>query len=524
MSVADRASRLSVRPRAVPRVRLRSAVTVLLVAGICAIPVALYAPFFNEPFARDEGFYAAATQGMLHGQVPYRDFFDNKPPLIYGWYALSFLLFGETVWAPRVLVSLLISLATLCIYFNGRMIYSHRGGVVAATAFALSIGITKFEINANTEFFMLLPMTAGLLAYNKARQTDNGWLYLAAGVAGGVTILTKTIYVLPMVFLFCFAVWTSRRKGDRYAILTPSAWGRPALMIVGSLLALAVVSVPIILAGAFGDMVEALTYYSFIYSGDAPLAGRVLALTFSPLFIALVAGPWLLVAILGAVVMLRGEQRQAGILLSGWYIAGLVSIFVVGRYYTHYYAAVLPAMALLIPPGFDWVAERWRTRLGNFLVLVVLPLSLMTPLSFSINTYMQPDPAARHDAKFGLDRETSWEFQSLALGQWLKDHTSPGDYIYDFGFESQIYFYADRTSPTRFYFDHAFGLDEKYEREAIAELSENPPLYVVDSARYEGASAINYYSYPVHKWVVQNYDYVGKIYFADIWRLKGAVE
>ncbi|MCI0839710.1 MAG: hypothetical protein J4O00_08795, partial [Chloroflexi bacterium] len=59
---------------------------IALIAAICAIPILLYLPFLAEPFMRDEGFYAAVAQQMLDGGIPYRDAFDNKPPMIFVWY------------------------------------------------------------------------------------------------------------------------------------------------------------------------------------------------------------------------------------------------------------------------------------------------------------------------------------------------------------------------------------------------------------------------------------------------------
>lgn len=495
---------------------------VLLVAGICALPVLLYAPFFNEPFMRDEGYYAAASQAMLHGAIPYTDFFDNKPPLIYVFYAASFLMFGETLWAPRLLVSLMISLAALCVYFNARLLFSsHKTGVIAAATFATSIGLAKLETNANTEFFMLLPMTAGLLAFTQARRTGSRWWYLAAGALGGAAILTKTIYVIPMAFLFLFAVVQKWRcSPDGASLLSPVVWLGPSLMIAGSLAVFAVFAVPLALMGAFGDMVEGLTYYSWIYSGHVSLSARLIATVKSPAFLVFVTGPWVVLAAFGAFVLLRAKDKDTGLLLAGWFAANLASIYAVGRFYNHYYIVLLPAMALLVPAGIDLLLKNWRTIPGQAFIAVAMPVLLMAPLALTIHIYAQPTPSDRHIAKYGGDR-TDWEAQSPALGEWLKEHTNPGDYIYNFGFQSELYFYADRTSPSRFFFDNALGLDEKYERQAVEQLSESPPAYVIDSAIYERKTELNYYSEPVHQWVEQNYDYVGKIHYADIWRLKG---
>src|SRR3989442_11904289 len=132
----------------------RRAGTVCSVIAIALIPVLLYLPFLNEPFDRDEGFYAAVGQLILDGDLPYRHAFDNHPPVIFGWFAISFALFGEHLWAPRLLVSLLLSVTTVLVYVQARVLFSGREALIAAFAFASSIGISRFHTNANTEYFI----------------------------------------------------------------------------------------------------------------------------------------------------------------------------------------------------------------------------------------------------------------------------------------------------------------------------------------------------------------------------------
>src|SRR5512132_3256049 len=91
----------------------RPTAELVFLLALLAIPILLYLPFAGIPFERDEGVYATVAQGLLRGEMPYRDLFDNKPPLVYAWYALSFLLFGERVVAPRILAAVLLSLTTL---------------------------------------------------------------------------------------------------------------------------------------------------------------------------------------------------------------------------------------------------------------------------------------------------------------------------------------------------------------------------------------------------------------------------
>jgi len=46
----------------------------------------------------DSGFYAYYGKAILHGQIPYRDVWDDKPPLGYYLDALGLFIFGQTPW------------------------------------------------------------------------------------------------------------------------------------------------------------------------------------------------------------------------------------------------------------------------------------------------------------------------------------------------------------------------------------------------------------------------------------------
>ena len=66
----------------------RNAACAIALIVICLLPILLYLPFLNEPLQRDEGYYATVGRMLLSGGLPYRDAFDNKPPVVFGWYAL----------------------------------------------------------------------------------------------------------------------------------------------------------------------------------------------------------------------------------------------------------------------------------------------------------------------------------------------------------------------------------------------------------------------------------------------------
>jgi hypothetical protein len=197
-----------------------------------------------------------------------------------------------------------------------------------------------------------------------------------------------------------------------------------------------------------------------------------------------------------------------------------LGIIAAGRFYDHYYVLLLPALALLLPFGVQLLVEGWRNRYARILIAGLVPLSLFTPLFFAGEIYLQPNADERHAAKYPGDYKTEWEIQGPDLAAWLDARTDESDYIYNFGFASEIYFYSDRRSPTRFMFDHPFAFGREYEERAIRELEANYPAYVIDTASLERRTKLNYISPRILAWIGQNYDYVGRIYHADVYRLR----
>ncbi len=86
----------------VPRLTVRDPDAGLRVASWFVVAFACL-QILTFSFGRDQGIYALVGEGPAHGQLPYRDLWDFKPPGIFFIYGLAQGLLGKSMLAPRLL-------------------------------------------------------------------------------------------------------------------------------------------------------------------------------------------------------------------------------------------------------------------------------------------------------------------------------------------------------------------------------------------------------------------------------------
>jgi len=105
------------------RDRPESSRTDLLIGCVIAVFAAVSAlPLMRIASAMDEGIVLQGGIRILHGQVPYRDFFSFYTPLSYYVAAAAFRVFGETLVGARVVLLIYSALMSLIVYLLARRI------------------------------------------------------------------------------------------------------------------------------------------------------------------------------------------------------------------------------------------------------------------------------------------------------------------------------------------------------------------------------------------------------------------
>ena len=437
---------------------------------------ALRAPVADLPFERDEGEYAYIAQRWLAGDVPYRDAFDQKPPGVFAFYAVTMKLGGETPAAVRWGAQLATITALGALVWIGARLFSPAVGVAAAFAGALLSSDPAWLGNAvNTEQVALAPISFGALCALVAGTQRRLAFSLAVGVLGGMALLLKPV-TAPIV---AFEIATAACLAGR-----PLAHGIAAACGVAA--ALAPVALYLAAHGAGQAFFDAVVWNNLAYAGDTRLADypRYFAAHFGPtlrplgpLYGASLAAP---LALLGAARPPTGTRRRLG-WVAAWFAASLPAIAMGGHFRQHTFALALPPLALLAAMGLDAIG---RIAFGGHgIARVFAPIAALSLVAHGVAASWWYFGPARHEARLHRIYGSNPFPEAPALGAWIAAHSAPEERVFIYGSEPELLFYAGRSSASRYVYVYpltmALPAVAARQSEALGEFDAAPPRYVV---------------------------------------------
>ncbi len=441
----------------------------LAVAAIVALPVLLALPVVGRPIAIDEAIFATIARGMLDGQLLYRDLFDHKPPVIFAWYALNFLLFGESMAPVRLSIAVTLAATALLMFLLIRRLYSDASAYLGAALFAVSTGIRSLVPQAGTDPLMLLPMVGSLLAFVTAMQDGRPRLFLLAGGLGAVATLTKPVAAFTLIALGVFALVWGWREAASFGRLRPALY-----LAAGAAAALALALVPFVATGTLGDAADANIQFNAAYGSLQSVSDRARSLVRGTALFWFVYPPLSFTAALGLVVLMHRRRWPGDHLVVFWAAAATAGVVTPGWLFLHYFAQLLPAMALLAAAFFeaqraslDAIRRKPAVLIAGGVLVAVALLPALSPSLYARGSF-----AERPDWRPELER----------LGEYLSERTAAEDMIYMYGFIPEIYFYADRLPAARYFVDAHLFIRPAAMKETARTLRADPPEFIVDTS------------------------------------------
>lgn len=314
----------------------------------------------------DERVYAVVADEIVDGGQPYVSAVERKPPLLFWTYAAVFEAFGEYNWDALHAVSIAWVLLTMAgLYVIGRRLFNHKTGLVAALLYCIfQPGIYWNNEAFNGEVLMNLPVVwACAVALAPSRSRFRAELF-ASGAMLAAGFLLKQPAALAAIPVGHYLFMRNYRTTRGYSFF--DSLGQVGMLSAGFVSVLGLVAA---LLWREGLLREAL--YWTIGDHDVPYIFWSSAVERSVLFAATCL-PLIIGSCLAATEEshwhARPAERAALLLLT---LVSAVGVAVTGRFYPHYYIAVIPFLSLLAAPLF---ADLWTRSLTSASV----PFSTLT--------------------------------------------------------------------------------------------------------------------------------------------------
>ena len=456
--------------------RDRKRVWTFVALGIILLVSLLRAMHLGFPLERDEGEFGYIAQEMLRGVPMYESAYTQKLPGTYFFYALFLSVFGQSITAIHLGLLLVNAVIMALLFLILRKTHSAPAGCLGALVFgvtALSPNVLGFAGHAT--FFVSLFALLGLLLLLYAREKGLLALFFSSGLSFGFAFLMKQSGVffapLAIVFLALDDLAFKPRQPVRFAL-------RSLVLGVGSILPALILFTYYAAIGKF----SLLWFWAFKLAGEfsrhfsAQVVQAFLAMT--QYVTAGFALPWIL-SVVGLLVMLRDRTLGRNRYLYLTFAAACFLTIVPGFYFTpHYWISLLPAVALLIG-ALAGAAERWRGWAATA-VWIVTGLGLILGVARQESFYFGRVSDAEQARTIYFGNPFS---ESIEIGKYLKEHTTPQDRIAILGSETQIYFYAQRRSASRFVNTYFLTADHPKNREMqhemIRDIEQARPKYLL---------------------------------------------
>ncbi len=458
----------------------------LWLAAILTLSTLLRLAFLHEPFEMDEGQYAGIAQEILRGGLPYRDAIEIKPPGAFYLYALAITTFGATTEAIRIFTALYAGMTLLAVYAVTRALSGVRGALWGALIFGVYSTFPLLQgSGCNTEVFLLLPLTAGAWFFiTAADQGKRSYLH-GAGLCAGIALLIKPV-ALPLVALQLLLILFLPPATGR---IKSAALNLAAFILPLGLCALATFSY-FFLKGGLDDLLywtfEFPRHYRESGAGGLTPAKALNYLASSLLVPALLGLPsalWLGVT----------RRTMAGIFPLALLLAASLAVTLPGKYFPHYFITLLPFLAIPGGVGLGRILE--MTGVPRILALLILLAAVALSVEKNYKFYVVYSPETVSLRKYGVPLFV----ESAAVARYLREHTRPDEYIFQWGMAPELYFLADRRFPNPFLGSLVPGWSRNPDRAAetlLQSLNQKRPAYLVvqpECADFRGEKEVSSY-------------------------------
>ncbi|MDR2480977.1 MAG: hypothetical protein LBD07_01610 [Spirochaetaceae bacterium] len=446
-------------------------------------------PFGLKAMDPDTTVYLTIAQGITEGRVPFKDFYDNKGPLLYLISAPGFALGRFTgVW----ITELLFMFVSMIFAFKTALFFGKRKEAFAGVTLSFIIFQTFFYEVAGTEEYVLPFMTISLYIFTKyyfcAKKIVFSELVVLGFCFASAVFLRINFFSLWLGFCVCIFIETIINRDFKNLVKYTAGF------LTGITLITAPVLIYLIGNNAFFDYIQ----QNFITGSSRGLSGFNIA-EFIKSFFMITGKNFCFIPMLAAFVWIVKNKDDKK---KGYYYAYLLAFILTVSFHAairsnfdHYNMVLTPFLV----PAFTCFVQHIKAYFSNYkhriLYLTIFFLILLSP------------QLVKYYAAFINSVGNKSRMNHIIAGKIIDENTSKNDKIISLGFQCCIYLFTERRSASRYIYQIS-GVDyePKAHEEFLNDLYHNKPAVIIIRLNYE-----NLYDY-LPAWYTPVYDLIERDY------------
>ena len=444
---------------------------ILLGNLVVLVPVS---PLNMKTVDRDSGVFLYIGSRILHGDLPYKQIWDHKPPVIFYINALGLLIGNGSRWGVWLIEFAALFVTVFIGYKLIKKVFGAPSAIFSMFLFLESLYFLLLGGNFTTEYTLPLQFSCIWLAYQAEKYGFSPWRGFLIGLFCSVAFFTKQntigIGIAISLFLIFNRMILKQYKKLFLDLLSVTLGGLSFLLVI------------VIFFGTNGilpDFWDAAFHYNFFYATPS-LKGHLFAILtgvehLSSTYLTQLA----FIGWCGGLVFII-LRKNLNPELRSLILIGLidlpVELFLVsisGKKYIHYYMTLLPIFTFFAGLTF-WllikqVSEKYTSYRSQFLFTFFVIITFSLPQAYN---YYRLVKNYQHE-------------KNLIVLRYIEQNTKADDYVLLWGAETTMNFDSGRRSPTRFVYQYPLYMtgytNEQYIEEFLSDVIKNKPSLIIDT-------------------------------------------
>lgn len=457
------------------------------------IVTANISPHFNPIPRRDSGVYLYIGEHILKGDLPYRDLWDHKGPLIYYINALGVWLKEDSLWGIWIIQFISISGAVFLGYSVLSQVYNRTSALFGSLFWVVYLSDLLGGGNHVEEYALLFEFLCVMLFWKAQKIHRHDWNEFFIGIATAFSFLLRPNNVVMGLTIGGFLALEGFLLGN-----WRRTFRRLFAMAAGTMLVVASTLLFFASQHALPELIDSVIMYNARYASTPPFDRWQVFLegiSYLPNFSMIAIATWF-----SGLLYLRypsnlSKEQGSFLALSllSLPLAILLSLLS-GRNYSHYFLIWLPSLGLLsgffafkIQNGINalnsFPKSNNKVNIGTVWIYALIFAGVLHPLSILL-----PHAGSMMVDTIQLRGLPPVDFSQQKEGAYIDyifRHTQEDDYVLIWGNELTYNFLTGREAPSKFIYQYPFFTPnyatEKMIDEFLTDMMDKKPL-IIDSA------------------------------------------